>query len=1073
MASRYWVGGTGVWDASSTTHWSATSGGSSGASAPTSADDVFFDQAGTYNVQLTSTAVACNNYTVSAGTVTFSGAFVFSIYGNFSVTASTVFSSTNTTFAATTAKTITTNNATLSSFTFDGVGGTWSLQDNLISNGTITLTNGTLNLNNKTFTCSKFLSSNSNIRTIAFGTTGYIVITGAGTAWDFTTYTNFTTTGTQLVYVTNNSASLVVLYIGYLSEANAISFIFNGTGTGNTYFGGNQVRNITFTNSYGGGIAAGGSIYAFGSFYYGKSTGIDPSIGVTFFGSSTPSTTNTFYCAATFGTLISIQLNDVTNKIILQSPITSTSYLQVYSGILDLNGYAVTLGSMTFGFLSNTVIFNGSKLTLTDINTFIFVPDATHTTLSAGSVDGAIVSMTGASAKTFGSSGLTFNYPFTLDQGGAGALTIDGASITFVNITNSYVSTGATSILFPALGGVVTVSSFTATGAVGKVLTLASTSAGNNANVVLTGGGFVSGIDYLTYKDIFFTPTFNGNGTVPYSWYGGVNSVNLGNSTGIVALGSNFRAYQLNSSTSWTVPGNWSNTNNTVYLFGAGGGGAGGRATSTSNRAAGAGGGGGGFTKVTNITLGSTVAYALGAGGTSGSSGGGSGGAGGTTTFDVYSAAGGGGGSTTTGPTSVGGAGGVGATYTGGVGGAGGITTTLNYGVGGGGAGGAAGPLGNGGAGGAGAEGATNVAGGGGGGNGGGFAGGNAVANTSGGVGGNNAFSAGGGAANSGNGTLGGGSGGGLNISGGIVTASSLDVYQTRGAGSNGGPGGGGGSGSTGARGAGGSGGAVSTGGGSSPGGVGGAGFIFIIYAIGPINSSFADTVTGTDLISPSYISNTVISETATSTDNANTIVTFSPIINETATSTDLVAPTYIANTTIDETATSTDLIASRYIANTVIDETATSTDLVLVGTYITSQLNETITSTDLVAPSYIANTTVNETATSTDLVLGGIYFVSQLNETITGTDLVAPSYIANTTINETATSIDTVSTTNIFNVNFTDYVTVYSGVVATYLWSPIVDDQTPNWQNVGTTQVPTWTSVNNAQTPIWVKIVT
>lgn len=41
MANRYWVGGTGNW--SDTAHWSATSGGASGASAPIETDDVFFD----------------------------------------------------------------------------------------------------------------------------------------------------------------------------------------------------------------------------------------------------------------------------------------------------------------------------------------------------------------------------------------------------------------------------------------------------------------------------------------------------------------------------------------------------------------------------------------------------------------------------------------------------------------------------------------------------------------------------------------------------------------------------------------------------------------------------------------------------------------------------------------------------------------------------------------------------------------------------------------------------------------------------------------------------------------------
>ena len=41
--ARYWVGGTGTWDASDTTHWSTTSGGAGGASAPTSSDDVIFN----------------------------------------------------------------------------------------------------------------------------------------------------------------------------------------------------------------------------------------------------------------------------------------------------------------------------------------------------------------------------------------------------------------------------------------------------------------------------------------------------------------------------------------------------------------------------------------------------------------------------------------------------------------------------------------------------------------------------------------------------------------------------------------------------------------------------------------------------------------------------------------------------------------------------------------------------------------------------------------------------------------------------------------------------------------------
>ena len=45
MATYYWVGGTGTWDASTTTNWATSSGGAGGAGVPTSADDVVFDSA--------------------------------------------------------------------------------------------------------------------------------------------------------------------------------------------------------------------------------------------------------------------------------------------------------------------------------------------------------------------------------------------------------------------------------------------------------------------------------------------------------------------------------------------------------------------------------------------------------------------------------------------------------------------------------------------------------------------------------------------------------------------------------------------------------------------------------------------------------------------------------------------------------------------------------------------------------------------------------------------------------------------------------------------------------------------
>lgn len=53
MANRYWVGGSGTWDTTSTANWSATTGGTGGASAPGIADVAIFDaNSGTGTVTL-------------------------------------------------------------------------------------------------------------------------------------------------------------------------------------------------------------------------------------------------------------------------------------------------------------------------------------------------------------------------------------------------------------------------------------------------------------------------------------------------------------------------------------------------------------------------------------------------------------------------------------------------------------------------------------------------------------------------------------------------------------------------------------------------------------------------------------------------------------------------------------------------------------------------------------------------------------------------------------------------------------------------------------------------------------
>ncbi len=79
---RYWVGGTGNWDMSSTTHWAYTSGGTAGAPAPTTNSTVIFDSSSgggttTLTASPTVVSVTMTGYTgtlaLSSFTITLNG----------------------------------------------------------------------------------------------------------------------------------------------------------------------------------------------------------------------------------------------------------------------------------------------------------------------------------------------------------------------------------------------------------------------------------------------------------------------------------------------------------------------------------------------------------------------------------------------------------------------------------------------------------------------------------------------------------------------------------------------------------------------------------------------------------------------------------------------------------------------------------------------------------------------------------------------------------------------------------------------------------------------------------------
>lgn len=188
MADRYWVGGTGTWNTTSTTNWSATSGGGSGASVPTVADSVFFDQAGTYTVTMTG-ALACLDITVSAGTVTFATGTspTLQVRGSMSLLAGTVWSSSSiiTFSSTTTGRTVTTNGTSLPQINFSGSGGEYTLGSALTSTSSVTVAVGGFITGGYNVTATQFSSAGVSTRSVSFGSSTITSTQGVSNAFNF------------------------------------------------------------------------------------------------------------------------------------------------------------------------------------------------------------------------------------------------------------------------------------------------------------------------------------------------------------------------------------------------------------------------------------------------------------------------------------------------------------------------------------------------------------------------------------------------------------------------------------------------------------------------------------------------------------------------------------------------------------------------------------------------------------------------------------------------------------------------------------------------------------------------
>lgn len=379
MADRYWVGGTNSWNGTAGSKWATTSGGAGGAAEPTSADDVYFDvNSGAVTVTVNTVTPNCRSLSFTSPSGAFTGTFTggtnINIYGSFTLVSGMTYTSVGTLqFVSTSAgNTITSAGKTLASLTFDGIGGTWILQDNLTANSAYptNLINGALDLNNKTLSIGFIVSNNANVRSIAFGT-GKIILTNNNTViWGFQNATNFTYTGTPTVECsyTGSAGNRTFRHGtgGGGTEANAPDINITGGADSLNMAGG--YKNLIFTTFTGTFLNVTPTIYGNFTVIAGMTVSAG-GVNLSFSGSGTQLVT-------TNGQTLDFPITkNGSGNLILQDNLTmgSSRAFNLLTGQLNLNDKTFTVGVFGSSAVNvRSIAFGIGNITLTGNATTIF-----------------------------------------------------------------------------------------------------------------------------------------------------------------------------------------------------------------------------------------------------------------------------------------------------------------------------------------------------------------------------------------------------------------------------------------------------------------------------------------------------------------------------------------------------------------------------------------------------------------------------------------------------------------------------------------------------------------------------
>jgi hypothetical protein len=510
MANRYWVGGTDNWDGTAGTKWALTSGGAGGQAVPTASDDVFFDgSSGANTITISTTTALAKSLTCTGFTGTIAGSTAITVTGSVTLGSGMTWSNTGT-FTINGTGTITTNGITLPNLTKANTATTLTFGDNPTVTGTLTFTAGTFDLNSKTANFGAFNANNSNSKTLAFGASGVINITGTGTVLNFQ-QAGPAISGSRTVNIITGGSTAITATTTALGTTSGLdlsitggSFTFNTNGTS---------RNVNFTGFSGAWNLSGGTSI-FGNLTVSTGMSITPSGNtLTFNLASATQTVQTN--GKTFDFPITQNGSAGTLRLLDALTLGSTRNFSLTNGTLDLNGQTLTTGT-NFSINAGTknITFNGGVISIpTSGGTAFNNANPTNFTTTAGTGTGEI-RMTSASAKTFAGGGSTFNC--TLTNNGAGALTVTGSN-TFTALANGV---QPTTFSFTA-GTTTTLTDWNISGTAGNLVTINSPTAAQHTL------SKASGTVNANYLNISYS-----NATGGATWNANATSTDSGNNSG-------------------------------------------------------------------------------------------------------------------------------------------------------------------------------------------------------------------------------------------------------------------------------------------------------------------------------------------------------------------------------------------------------------------------------------------------------------------------------------------------------------------------------------------------------------